>query len=106
MWSEPVTFGGGIMMQKVSGRDALAPALKAPASSQARVKPGLGLGSVKGFFHRHPARPCIGLSFAPPSTQCGPRGQALLPLSHWHKYPRGEPSQKVWGADSPPALAV
>ncbi len=35
MWSEPVTFGGGIMMQKVSGREALAPARKAPAFSQA-----------------------------------------------------------------------
>ena len=36
MCSEPVTFGGGIMMEKLSapGR-ALAPAAKAPASSQA-----------------------------------------------------------------------
>jgi len=35
MWSAPVTLGGGIMMQKVSGREAFAPARKAPAFSQA-----------------------------------------------------------------------
>ena len=34
MCSEPVTLGGGIMIEKVSARLALAPALKAPALSQ------------------------------------------------------------------------
>ncbi len=36
MWSEPVTLGGGIMMEKVCAPGfALAPALKVPAFSQA-----------------------------------------------------------------------
>ncbi len=35
MCSEPVTLGGGIMMQKVSSRFALAPAAKAFSASQA-----------------------------------------------------------------------
>ena len=36
MWSEPVTLGGGIMIEKVSAPSAaLAPALKAPEFSQA-----------------------------------------------------------------------
>ncbi len=33
MWSEPVTLGGGMTMQKVSAREALAPAAKAPLAS-------------------------------------------------------------------------
>ena len=37
MWREPVTFGGGIMIEKAGLPGfALAPAAKAPASSQAR----------------------------------------------------------------------
>lgn len=37
MWSAPVTFGGGIMIENVSSREAFAPARKAFASSHARV---------------------------------------------------------------------
>ena len=32
--SDPVTFGGGIMIEKLSAFEAFAPALKAPLSSQ------------------------------------------------------------------------
>ena len=51
MCRTPVTLGGGIMMEKVSSEEALAPALKAPASSQALIDPGFGVLGVEGLVH-------------------------------------------------------
>jgi hypothetical protein len=73
MCSEPVTFGGGITMEKGSAPGpALAPALKAPASSQSRemrasasaapkvLSIAIASASVRGAGERDDrVRPCL-----------------------------------------------
>ena len=61
MCSEPVTLGGGIMMQyvPVSPFCTCFPALKAPAFFPGRVETRFGFGGVEGFFHRHLIGPVL-----------------------------------------------
>ncbi len=53
MWREPVTFGGGIMMQKVSAPGfGIRARLEGPGLFPGLIEALFRLGGVEGLFHR------------------------------------------------------